>query len=85
MLNSTPAPAVPATPANSKTVHPGLTLKGSLNTITGILTAISAAGTVAVNVALFHAGWVHADVGYAMDAETVAMAGVHALALYFTS
>ena len=77
--------AAPA-PVSTKTVHPGLTLKGSLNTITGVLTAVSAAIAVALNVAIVaHTGWLNQDITYAADAETVAMAGVHALALYFTS
>ena len=81
-----PASSTPAPASTTKTIHPGLTLKGALSTITGILTAISAAGAVALNIATgLHVGFLSADLTYAADAETVAMAGVHALAVYFTS
>lgn len=79
--SSPPAPAVVV-----KTIHPALTIKGALSTLTGLLTIASAMGAVAVNIAAgLHVGWISANITYAMDAETIAMAGVHTASIYFTS
>lgn len=73
-------------PVTTKTIHPAVSVKGALTTLSGILAALAGCGTAATTfITLFHSSTASLDLTYVLGGVTFATILVHNFSAQFGS